>query len=99
MIVVEEPLEKIEIVSSEEEVTRNTESMGIVFPKGFLFDADVIPDSIATATLHVFSARLDGDYITNVKNTGMLMLMTPSLPHSYEKALAGSTCLEVRRTR
>ena len=89
MIIVEKPLEKPEIISSEEEVTHNTESLGIVFPKGVLFDADVIPDSIATATLHVFSARLDGDYITNVKNTGMLMLMRPSLTHSLRESSRG----------
>lgn len=89
MITVGKPLEKAEIVSSEEEITRNTESLGIVFPKGVLFDADLVPDSIARATLHFFSVRLDGDYITNLKNTGHLMLMKPSLTHSLRETSQG----------
>ena len=80
---VEQPPEKAEVVLSEEEVVYSAESLGIVYPKGLgLFDADLIPDSIPKATLHVFSVKLDGDYITNVKNTGMARLFRTSLTHS-----------------
>lgn len=73
---IREPIPKAEILEKESKVIRS---------QGLLFDADLIPKEIARAVLHVFSARLDGDYTTNVKNTGLLPLFRSSLNHTLNQ--------------
>jgi hypothetical protein len=86
-IKVGKPPEKPEVITADEKVEYNTQTLGFVYPEGIgLFDADIVPDSIAKATLHVFSARLDGNYVTNVKNTGMAPLLKTTLTHTLREA-------------
>ena len=49
--------------------------------KGF-FDCDLRPKEISSAVLHVFSARLEGEYLTDVINTGKVRLWNLRITHS-----------------
>ena len=75
-IEIKEPIPKVEILEKEST---------IIWSQGLLFDVDLIPKEIARAVLHVYSIRIDGDYTTNIKNTGLFPLFRSSINHTLNQ--------------
>jgi len=70
---ISEPIPTPEVIESEEILEVNL---------GNLFNCDLKPKEIASAVLHAFSARLEGEYLTDLINTGKMRLWNLRMSHS-----------------